>query len=79
MILSLQILLIILSKAVNFDIFYISASIFLFMVIFFIGRRRHEKRIEGNTSRPTLNVLLNELKAERYLHFDRKEIILKNI
>jgi CRP/FNR family cyclic AMP-dependent transcriptional regulator len=31
------------------------------------------------TSRPTLNVLLNELKAERYLHFDRKEIILKNI
>lgn len=31
------------------------------------------------TSRPTLNTLLNELKEERYLNFNRKEIrILKN-
>jgi CRP/FNR family transcriptional regulator, cyclic AMP receptor protein len=29
------------------------------------------------TSRPTLNVLLNELKEEDYLNFERKEIILK--
>jgi CRP-like cAMP-binding protein len=29
------------------------------------------------TSRPTLNVLLNELKDENYLDFERKEIILK--
>ena len=32
------------------------------------------------TSRPTLNILLNELKEENYLNFSRKEIrILKNI
>lgn len=29
------------------------------------------------TSRPTLNILLNELQKEDYLRFDRKEIILK--
>lgn len=29
------------------------------------------------TSRPTLNILLNELKEEDYLDFDRKEIVLK--
>lgn len=29
------------------------------------------------TSRPTINLLLNELKSEKYLDFDRKEIILK--
>lgn len=29
------------------------------------------------TSRPTLNILLNELKDEHYLDFNRKEIILK--
>jgi CRP/FNR family transcriptional regulator, cyclic AMP receptor protein len=29
------------------------------------------------TSRPTLNVLLNELKNEDYLDFERKEIVLK--
>ena len=29
------------------------------------------------TSRPTLNILLNELKDENYLDFDRKEITLK--
>lgn len=29
------------------------------------------------TSRPTLNILLNELKEEDYLDFNRKEIILK--
>ena len=31
------------------------------------------------TSRPTLNILLNELKEENYLDFNRKEIILKKI
>lgn len=32
------------------------------------------------TSRPTLNILLNELKEENYINFNRKEIrILKNI
>lgn len=31
------------------------------------------------TSRPTLNILLNELKEEGYLDFDRKEITLKNV
>lgn len=31
------------------------------------------------TSRPTLNILLNELKDENYLDFNRKEIILKKI
>ena len=30
------------------------------------------------TSRPTLNILLNELKDENYLDFDRKVITLKN-
>lgn len=30
------------------------------------------------TSRPTLNILLNELKEENYLDFDRKEITVKN-
>ncbi|MFD2890921.1 Crp/Fnr family transcriptional regulator [Flavobacterium chuncheonense] len=30
------------------------------------------------TSRPTVNVLLNELQNEGYLSFDRKEIIVKN-
>ncbi|WP_445710325.1 Crp/Fnr family transcriptional regulator [Flavobacterium sp.] len=30
------------------------------------------------TSRPTLNILINELQEEGYLKFDRKEIILKN-
>lgn len=30
------------------------------------------------TSRPTLNILLNELKEEGFLNFDRKEIILIN-
>ncbi|NHN27710.1 Crp/Fnr family transcriptional regulator [Flavobacterium jejuense] len=30
------------------------------------------------TSRPTLNILINELQEEGYLNFDRKEIILKN-
>ena len=30
------------------------------------------------TSRPTLNILLNELKEENYLDFDRKEIVLFN-
>lgn len=29
------------------------------------------------TSRPTLNILMNELKSENYLEFDRKEILLK--
>jgi CRP-like cAMP-binding protein len=29
------------------------------------------------TSRPTLNILLNELKDENYIEYDRKEIILK--
>ena len=29
------------------------------------------------TSRPTLNILINELQEEGYLQFDRKEIILK--
>lgn len=29
------------------------------------------------TSRPTLNVLLNELKNENYLDFERKEIVIK--
>lgn len=29
------------------------------------------------TSRPTLNILINELQEEGYLNFDRKEIILK--
>lgn len=29
------------------------------------------------TSRPTLNILLNELKDENYIDYDRKEIILK--
>ncbi|MFT5753889.1 MAG: CRP/FNR family cyclic AMP-dependent transcriptional regulator [Flavobacterium sp.] len=31
------------------------------------------------TSRPTLNILLNELKEEDYLDFDRKEITLKKL
>lgn len=31
------------------------------------------------TSRPTLNILLNELKEENYLDFDRKEITLKKL
>lgn len=31
------------------------------------------------TSRPTLNILINELQEEGYLNFDRKEIILKSI
>ncbi len=31
------------------------------------------------TSRPTLNILLNELQSEKYLSFERKEIILKKI
>ena len=32
------------------------------------------------TSRPTLNILLNELKEEKYLEFNRNEIrILKRI
>ncbi|KIX19704.1 transcriptional regulator [Flavobacterium sp. 316] len=30
------------------------------------------------TSRPTLNILLNELKEEEYLNFNRKEIILRS-
>lgn len=30
------------------------------------------------TSRPTLNILLNELQKEDYLRFDRKEIVLKS-
>ncbi len=30
------------------------------------------------TSRPTLNILLNELKSENYLDFERKEIIIKS-
>ena len=30
------------------------------------------------TSRPTLNILINELQEEGYLNFDRKEIIIKN-
>lgn len=30
------------------------------------------------TSRPTLNILLNELQNENYLSFDRKEIIVKS-
>ncbi len=30
------------------------------------------------TSRPTLNILLNELKDENYLHFERKQIIIKS-
>lgn len=30
------------------------------------------------TSRPTLNILLNELQNENYLSYNRKEIILKN-
>ena len=29
------------------------------------------------TSRPTLNILLNELKEENFIDFDRKEITLK--
>jgi CRP-like cAMP-binding protein len=31
------------------------------------------------TSRPTLNILLNELQNENYLSFERKEIILKKL
>lgn len=31
------------------------------------------------TSRPTLNILINELQEEGYLNFNRKEIILKNV
>ena len=31
------------------------------------------------TSRPTLNILLNELQSEKYLSFVRKEIILKKL
>jgi CRP/FNR family transcriptional regulator, cyclic AMP receptor protein len=31
------------------------------------------------TSKPTLNILLNELKEEHYLDFNRKEIILKKL